>query len=192
MTAQPPVAVTSAQLGAAAHLREGRWQSALTEYYALAKPGPTDNLAGVGLAWALARGGYLDESYLVLDRVLSRYDERLTAMRALSAEAVVTEPDVPIGTMAANAGLLVWRRSQWLDVYLVLMLVLSVLPLVAGLIEENYTSIVFGALSGGALIYLYITRHRVPAWHVWDSPGRSDAHRRAISEARLQNVTRHG
>jgi hypothetical protein len=168
MTALQPEGMESTQQRAAAHLANGEWRSALAEYGALVKADPTDQVAGIGIAQALARGGHIAESYLVLDRVLNPYSygegERRNVHDMVRAEAGPAHPDVHVGDVAATTGLLVWRHSKWLGAYLALMLVLSVLPLVVGLTQRHYVSIVFGALTGGALIYLYIARHRVPVW----------------------------
>jgi hypothetical protein len=163
-----PTTAESALQSASAYLADDQWRSALAEYGPLAAIDRDNLVAGTVVALALARGGYLDESYLVLSTVLNRSTlaeaERRNVLNAVRAAARPAEPHVKIDDVAAAAGLLVWRHSRWPGAYLVLMLVISVLPLAVGMAQRHYPSIAFGAVTGAMLIYLYITRHRMPLW----------------------------
>jgi hypothetical protein len=163
-----PNAVEPAVQGALAYPVDDLWRSALAEYGPIAAADPDNMMAGIGVARALARGGYLDESYRVLSTVLKRSTlgevERRHLLDAVRAEASPAEPHAKVDDVAAAAGLLVWRHSRCVSAYFVLMIVISVLPLTIGITQRHYASIAYGAVTGAALIYLYITRHRVPAW----------------------------
>jgi len=144
------------------------WRSALAEYGPITATDRDNVEGGIGVARALARGGYLDESYLILNTVLNRSTlaevERRKVLDAVRAEARPADPHTRVDDVAAALGLLGWRHTRWLGAYLVLMILVSVLPLVVGMMQRHYLSIAFGAANGATLIYLYITRHRVPAW----------------------------
>jgi hypothetical protein len=186
VTAPQSEPVVSAHQHAAEHLTTGAWLAALTEYGAIAKADPTDIAARLGIARALARGGHIRESYLVVDRTLSLFphneDQRRGILDAVRAEAGPVDTDIHVGKAAAAAGLVVWRQSQWLSAYLVLMLTLSVLPLAAGLTQRNYALIIFSAPTGGTLLYLYIIRHSVPLWRSWSSPHLAEIDIRATTK----------
>jgi hypothetical protein len=163
-----PDAVEPALQLASAHPVDDQWRSALAELGPIVAADRDNLAAGIGVARALARGGYLGESYLVLDAMLNRPPfgeaERRKVLDAVRADAGPGEPHVRVEDAAAAAGLLVWRPSRWLGAYFVLMIAISVLPLMVGMAQRHYPSIAFGAATGAALIYLYITRHLVPAW----------------------------
>lgn len=165
-----------AQRRALVCLTDGDWQGALARYGAIAKAEQLDGgsaSAGVGIARALASGGYLREALLVLDGVFrqfrpseSEYRQVVDAVlpKPQTAGLEIVEPELDIGQVAADAGLLVWRHSRWWGAYITLMLVVAVLPLVAGVRQEHYAMIGFAALAGGGLIHLYVVRHWVPLW----------------------------